>query len=215
VILAFDTATAATVVACGEPGGPVFDLRHDPDVGARPGHTAELLTLAREALASCGSSFGAVDRIGVGVGPGSFTGLRVGVSTARALALATGAELVAIGSLEALAWPFRERVVTAAIDARRGEAFVAQYEQGTLVSGPQALVAAALGDLSGDGAAVGDGAIRYREELESAGFEVPAEDATAHLIDGAALLALAAAGEPVAVDTLEPDYVRVPDATPR
>lgn len=215
MILVFDTATAATVVACGEPGSEAIELRHDPAAGERPGHTAELLTLARAVLDRAGSSFAEVDRIGVGVGPGSFTGLRVGVATARALALATGAELVGVSSLAALAWPHPDGAVTAAIDARRKEAFVAVYSDGLLVSGPEAIAGLALADLAGDGLAIGDGALRYRLELESAGYEVPADDAADHLIGGAGLLALACDGEPVAPSALQPDYVRVPDASPR
>jgi tRNA threonylcarbamoyladenosine biosynthesis protein TsaB len=211
VILAFDTATMATVVACGD-SDDFTELRHDPAKGERPGHTPQLLSLSRAALASRGARFGDVTRIGVGVGPGSFTGLRVGVSTARALALATGAELVAIGSLDALAWSFGEGIVTAAIDARRGEVFVASYENGSLVSPAAAVVPARLDDLGVAGTAVGDGAVRYRAEFRSAGFEIPRAGARAQRIAGAALIALAETGRPAAIDSMIPDYVRVPDA---
>lgn len=214
MILVFDTATAATVVACGDNRGEAARL-HLPQAGERPGHTAQLLTLAFDALAECDVAFGDVDRVGVGVGPGSFTGLRVGVSTARSLALATGAELVAISSLEALAWPHRPDPVTAVIDARRGEAFVASYENGACTRGPEAITASALPGLDGQGLAVGDGAVRYRAELEAAGFDVPGADAPDHVMGSPALLALAAAAIAVNIDSLIPDYVRVPDATPR
>jgi tRNA threonylcarbamoyladenosine biosynthesis protein TsaB len=215
VILCFDTATAATIVACGQAEGVVSELRHDPASGERPGHTAQLLELSREALAIAGGSFADVRRIGVGVGPGSFTGLRIGVATARALAFATGAELVAISSLEALAWPFRDGAVTAVIDARRSEAFVASWTDSEQTSGPEAVARGALSSLDGHGIAIGDGAILYREELESAGFTVAADGSRDHLITGAALLALTTSGEPVETDSLVPDYVRVPDAVPR
>jgi tRNA threonylcarbamoyladenosine biosynthesis protein TsaB len=215
VILAFDTATMATVVACGEAGGELVQLRHDPVAGERPAHTPQLLSLARKALQAQGASFGDVSRVGVGVGPGSFTGLRVGVATARALALGTGADLVAVGSLEALAWPFGDAVVAAAIDARRGEVFMSSQTKRAPLSDPVAIPAAELAGLEGSGPVVGDGAIRYRAKFEAGGFAVAADDAAAHLVDGRALLALAAAGEPVPVDSLTPDYVRVPDAMPR
>lgn len=215
MILVFDTATMATVVACGEPNGDSAELRHDPVAGERPAHTPQLLTLAREVLRTRGASFSDVTRIGVGVGPGSFTGLRVGVSTARSLALATGAELVAVGSLAALAWPFRESAVTAAIDARRGEVFLSSYDSGVRTRGAEAIASAALADLDGAGPVVGDGAIRYRTRFEAGGFDVPPDESREHLVGSPALLALAAAGDPVAVDSLTPDYIRVPDATPR
>ena len=83
-------------------GEPV-ELRHEPAPGERPGHAAQLLPLARRALDALGASFADVRRIGVGVGPGTFTGLRIGVATARALAQATGAEVAAVSTLEALA----------------------------------------------------------------------------------------------------------------
>ena len=214
MILAFDTATPATVVACGD-GGQEAVRWHHPESGERPGHTAELLTQAFDVLETCECTFSDIDRIGVGVGPGSFTGLRIGVATARALALATGAELVAVSSLEALAWSLRPEPVTAVIDARRGEAFVASYADGVMRSGPEAIPAGELSKLEGDGVAVGDGAIRYRSELREAGFVVPADIEPEHYIDGLALLALTAGGTPVAVDSLTPDYVRLPDATPK
>jgi tRNA threonylcarbamoyladenosine biosynthesis protein TsaB len=215
VILAFDTATMATVVACGEPGGDVAERRHDPLPGERPAHTPQLLSLSREALAAQGASFADVTRIGVGLGPGSFTGLRVGVSTARALALATGAELVPVGSLDALAWQFGADKVTAAIDARRGEVFLRAYDAGKPGRPPEAIASADLAGLTGGGPVVGDGAIRYRAEFEAAGFLVPPDDAAEHLVSAGALHTLAAAGDPVGFDSLTPDYVRVPDATLR
>src|SRR5687768_11489597 len=94
-LLAFDTATPATAV--GLLAGPQrLEARHDPSPGERPGHAAELLALARQLLDAAGLAFGDVDRIAVGTGPGTFTGLRIGVATARALAQATGAQLVGV-----------------------------------------------------------------------------------------------------------------------
>jgi tRNA threonylcarbamoyladenosine biosynthesis protein TsaB len=95
-LLAFDTSTPATVVIAGDSEGEVFEARHDPHEGERPGHTPQLLGLIEDALTRAGLEWDQVERIGVGVGPGSFTGLRVGVATARALAQARGIPLVAI-----------------------------------------------------------------------------------------------------------------------
>jgi tRNA threonylcarbamoyladenosine biosynthesis protein TsaB len=99
VILGLDTATPATVVAVLPADGEPVELRHEPAPGERPGHAAQLLPLARRALDALGASFADVRRIGVGVGPGTFTGLRIGVATARALAQATGAEVAAVSTL--------------------------------------------------------------------------------------------------------------------
>ena len=101
-ILAFDTATAATTVALAD-GNDVLEHRDDPPGGTRPRHTSRLMPLIVEVLDEAGVGWGQLDRIAVGVGPGTFTGLRIGVSTARALAEATDVELVGISTLESLA----------------------------------------------------------------------------------------------------------------
>ncbi|MEO6495873.1 MAG: tRNA (adenosine(37)-N6)-threonylcarbamoyltransferase complex dimerization subunit type 1 TsaB, partial [Solirubrobacteraceae bacterium] len=163
-----------------------------------------------------GIELSAVDRIGVGVGPGSFTGLRIGIATARALAHSTGLELAPVSTLGALAVAAGDGKVLAVLDARRGEAFVALWEGGRQVSAPRALApehlpsAAAVARL-----AVGDGALRFREQLESAGVSVPADDSPLHRVGAAGLVHLARGAPVVARDALLPEYVRSPDAKPR
>lgn len=212
MILAFDTATAATVVAAST-GDRVVERRHDPAPGERPGHTPFLLRYAHEVLAELGGSLREVERIAVGVGPGSFTGLRVGVATARGLAQASGAELVGVSSLGALACSHRGGV-RAAIDARRGEVFTALFENRVQTAPAAALPVTEIGGLE-PGLVVGDGAIRYRAEFESAGCSVPSDSDDVHRIGGAALVSLAELAAPAAPDGLLPDYVRIPDATPK
>ena len=102
-----------------------------PAPGERPGHAAQLLPLAGALLDRAGLRFGDLDRIGVGVGPGTFTGLRIGVATARALAQGSGAEVAAVSTLAALAEASgHDGPVLAVLDARRGEAFAAAYAHG-------------------------------------------------------------------------------------
>jgi tRNA threonylcarbamoyladenosine biosynthesis protein TsaB len=140
VILGLDTATPATVVAVLPDDGDPVELRHEPAPSERPGHAAQLLPLAQQAVAAVGATFADVSRIGVGVGPGTFTGLRIGVATARALAQSTGAELAAISTLDALAEAAgSDRPVLAVLDARRGEAFAAAYIAGERAAGPVAI----------------------------------------------------------------------------
>jgi tRNA threonylcarbamoyladenosine biosynthesis protein TsaB len=103
MILGLDTATAGTAVAVWAPGGPEIERRDDPPPGARPAHAGKLLALVEEAIAVSGADWDAIERIAVGVGPGSFTGLRLGIATARALAQARDLPLVGVSSLEALA----------------------------------------------------------------------------------------------------------------
>jgi tRNA threonylcarbamoyladenosine biosynthesis protein TsaB len=226
VILGLDTATPATVVAVLPDGGDPVELRHEPAPGERPGHARQLLPLAQRALASLGATFADVSRIGVGVGPGTFTGLRIGVATARALAQSTGAELAAVSTLDALAEPAATddaRRVLAVLDARRGEAFAAAYVGGERVAGPVAIAPeelpafAARAEREGDCApwlAVGDGAIRFRDRLVPAA-DVPGDDSTLHRVSALAVCRLARAAPTVDRDALLPEYVRPPDAVPR
>ncbi len=249
IVLAFDTATADTAVGLSIGGAPARTARHSPAAGERPGHVAELLGLARGLLAVAGMRWTDVERVGVGTGPGSFTGLRIGVATARALAQAGGQELVGISTLEALARgaasyppprgspgpptatpptrasslsgaPERDAGpnVLACLDARRGEAYVGAWGRGALLFDSRAAVPEDLAGLlmaPGPWRAVGDGSVRFRAELEAAGAHVPPDDSPLHHVDGAHLCELALKASPAGRDTLEPEYVRAPDAVPK
>jgi tRNA threonylcarbamoyladenosine biosynthesis protein TsaB len=224
MLLAFDTATPATVVGVARPDGTLLaERRHDPAPGERPGHGPKLLELCAQALHEADTDWPALTRLGVGVGPGTFTGLRIGVATARALAQGLGIEAVPVGTLHALALAAREGgegPVLAVLDARRGEAFVAAFApDGTELLAPAAWrpeqLPTAVGLAPGRWRAVGDGAIRFRTDLEAAGVAVAADDSELHRVDAAALCRLAADGPTVERDALVPEYVRAPDATPR
>jgi tRNA threonylcarbamoyladenosine biosynthesis protein TsaB len=218
VILGFDTATPSTAVAVWSPDHAV-ERRDDPPPGTRPAHASRLLTLI-EAIVD----WDAVERIAVGIGPGGFTGLRLGIATARALAQARDLPLVGVSSLAALAAGVRgsdppEGVrgsdpprVVAVIDARRGEVFAAAPG----VFEPVALAPAALAARIDPGSlAVGDGAVRFREELERAGAVVPADGSPLHRVSAIEICKLGATGQPAGRDALLPDYRREPDAQPR
>jgi tRNA threonylcarbamoyladenosine biosynthesis protein TsaB len=224
-VLGLDTATPATVVGVAVAGAETVERRHDPAAGARPEHAARLLPLAHEALEAAGLGWADVARIGAGVGPGSFTGLRIGVATARALAQASGAELVAVSTLEALALGALAGAgaghgVLAVLDARRGEAFAAAWLDGERVLAPVALgpeaLADAARDVARDGAsrwlAVGDGALRFRAQIEPAAVPVPADGSPLHRVSAPEVCRLAATGPAVAIEALVPEYVRAPDA---
>jgi tRNA threonylcarbamoyladenosine biosynthesis protein TsaB len=219
IVLGLDTATPATVVAVLPDEGEPIELHHEPAPSERPGHATQLLPLARRVLDAAGTTFADVDRIGVGVGPGTFTGLRIGVATARALAQGTGAELTPVSTLEALAdGAGTDRAVLAVLDARRGEAFVAAYQAGARLLEPAAVQPDDLADLADPALApwlaVGDGAIRFRDRLEPA-IEVPADASTLHRVSALAVCRLAKIARPVDRDALLPDYIRAPDAVPR
>ncbi|HTA36850.1 MAG TPA: tRNA (adenosine(37)-N6)-threonylcarbamoyltransferase complex dimerization subunit type 1 TsaB [Solirubrobacteraceae bacterium] len=137
IVLGFDTATQATVVGLRLADGSTLQARDDPPAAAHPGHATRLLAIAAELLADAGLGWTHVQRIAVGVGPGRFTGLRVGIATARGLAQSADTQLVGVSSLRALALGAAARAradgaspasgTIAVIDARRGEAFAAAY----------------------------------------------------------------------------------------
>jgi tRNA threonylcarbamoyladenosine biosynthesis protein TsaB len=201
ILLGFDTATPATAVALLDDARPgaAAQRRHEPAAGQRPGHAAQLLALAAALLGGEGLTFADVDRIAVGIGPGTFTGLRIGVATARALAQSTGAELVGVSSLRALAAEAQPLAaagtgVLAVIDARRGEAFAAGWRDGRWL-------------------AVGDGALRFREDLEGVGCTVPPAGSAQHGVSARAVCRLALeAPQGTVRDLVVPDYLRPPDA---
>jgi tRNA threonylcarbamoyladenosine biosynthesis protein TsaB len=219
-ILGFDTATPDTVVALTTDGAEPLELRHAPAPGERPGHASQLLPLARTLLDRAGLAFQDVERIGVGVGPGTFTGLRIGVATARALAQASGAEVAAVSTLRALAaGAGHDGPVLAVLDARRGEAFAAAYAGDAELLAPVAVKPEALPGLLADRPeppeawlAVGDGALAFRDKLEPAAIAVPADGHPSHRVSAVAICRLASTTAPVARDTVVPDYVRLPDA---
>jgi tRNA threonylcarbamoyladenosine biosynthesis protein TsaB len=120
IVLALDTALSAAtaVVACD---GDLVAARVEP-MGR--GHQEAIAGLVRAAMADAGVRFHDLDRIGVTIGPGSFTGLRVGIAFAKGLALAWSTPLVGIGALEALAASADGVRVAAAIDAGRGQVYL-------------------------------------------------------------------------------------------
>jgi tRNA threonylcarbamoyladenosine biosynthesis protein TsaB len=217
IVVGIDTASPSTVAGVLLRDGSVAEARDDPPEGSRGEHAARVLVLVEQALVQGGVQWGDVDRIAVGVGPGGFTGLRIGIATARALAQGRGLPLVAVGSLAALA-AGAEGTVAAVLDARRGEVFAGVWTAGRELLAPAALapgeLAERLARLDAPVQAVGDGAVRFRQELERAGVAVPADGSPVHRIGAAPLCRLGAVGEPAERDRLLPDYRREPDAKP-
>jgi tRNA threonylcarbamoyladenosine biosynthesis protein TsaB len=229
-ILAFDTATRATTVALSGVGNVIYTARDDPKPDARPGHATRLLPLTAMVLERAGIGWGEVDRIGVGVGPGTFTGLRIGIATGRALARARDIPLVGVSTLQSLALagpPATSTLVgydtvLAVLDARRGEVFAAswrmteveQFETALLL--PHVLAPEALAELvtplGPTTLAIGDGAVAFREVLERSGAFIPDDDSQLHRVTATNHCRLAP-GLPASVpDDVRPDYLRAPDA---
>jgi tRNA threonylcarbamoyladenosine biosynthesis protein TsaB len=186
-----------------------------------PQHTTALLAEIERAAAAAGG-WERVNRIAVGIGPGSFTGLRVGIATARALALSCGLPLSGVGTLDALGRGLGEvageRSSLAVLDARRGEVAAALYSAsgerfwGPLLCSPEELAAR----VAGSGGAVlcgGSGAIRFRQHLTSRAVEIPDDADPVHHVAARHVCALAAAmpGEDES-GSVAPIYLRPPDA---
>jgi len=214
-VLAFDTATASTVVGLLDAGGTLVEARHDPPPGARPEHATRLLPLVDQVV----EDWGAVARIGVGTGPGSFTGLRIGIATARGLAQGRGLALVGVSTLAVLARRLTdEHAATglAVLDARRGEAFAAAWRGGDELLAPVALRPRALVErvaaLPRPLLAAGDGSVRFRDELQAAGAEVPDDASPLHRVSARTLCEAAAEAAERRPETVVPNSLRLPDA---
>lgn len=218
-VLGFDTATAASAACVLRADGESYEVEPSPDrLGERPGHAAELMPAVARCMDEAGLGWEELDALGVGVGPGMFTGLRIGLATAHGLAAASGVELRPVSSLAALAAPATGPAL-AVIDARRDEVFAALYDGDDelwepFVAAPEA-VAERLRQRATSTLAVGDGAVRFRDILEAAGATVPDDGSSSHVVRGLSICRLAASVAPVPVEAVLPDYLRQPDAKPR
>ncbi len=162
--LAVTSSTSVVGVAVGRAGAPAAEtVAHEVATDRR--HAEELTPLVARTLADAGVTLGQIECFAVDVGPGRFTGLRVGLATVRTLALVAGRPVVALSSLEILAAAEPQRPVLAVVDARRGEVFQQQFgpdgPEGPPVVGRPDDVAPDDGGGHPPVAVVGDGADRY------------------------------------------------------
>jgi tRNA threonylcarbamoyladenosine biosynthesis protein TsaB len=200
--LVIDTSLGACQVGLFE-DGEMLAGRSEP---MERGHQERLAPMAAEVMS--GRRFDTVDRIVITVGPGSFTGLRVGLAFAKGLQLATGAPLAGVGTLEALAGS-AERAAAGVVDARRGLVYMQAFEDGRPLGAPDIVPIAEAGARLlplAEITLVGPGALLLADLLPRA------------RIDGRAapdLAAIARLGEAApASDDLSPLYLRAPDARP-
>ncbi|MEZ4228045.1 MAG: tRNA (adenosine(37)-N6)-threonylcarbamoyltransferase complex dimerization subunit type 1 TsaB [Polyangiaceae bacterium] len=199
-VLAFETSTRRGSCALWEGDQLLLEQRHEvPNA-----HGEQLPKLLERCMTEVGWSRTSIDRLGVGIGPGSFTGLRVGIALAQGIALGLGRPLVGVGSLEALAWVARGELRVALIDARRGELFVQAFDPGDVALG--AAVALAREDVASWVATHVDGEpVWLGEPARELGLEAPIHD-----LPAAAQVAELALGRDAS--PFEPLYVRAADA---
>jgi tRNA threonylcarbamoyladenosine biosynthesis protein TsaB len=224
VILGLDTATADTAVAVLDGDEVRSEECVGPGEDGRPEHGRALLGLVEGAVTAVGG-WDAIELIAAGVGPGSFTGVRIGLSTARALAQARGVPVVGVSTTAALATALSadggsssSTLAIGVVDARRGEVF-ASVDRG---DGPSAPIVCppdqlekALGGGLGGAVAAGAGAVRFRDEIEAAGIAVRPEADPANHVSAGSVCRLAERvprRERLAPGGLVPIYMRRPDA---
>ena len=191
LILAFDTATSVATSAL---------VRDGNVLGERVSTAVRVLEDVDALLRGAQVEPSDLDALAVGIGPGSFTGVRMGLAAARGIAFAVGLPVAGVSTLGALAAGAPDAV--AVIDAKRREVFVRQG--GEIVALPAAAFEAP------GRVCVGDGAVRYREHLERTGSTVPPDDSELH-VPHARFHALLARDFGSA-DIVEPVYIRAPDA---
>ena len=190
--LAFDTATG--IASCA--------LVRDGEVlGERTLPAVAVLAAADELLRDAGLEPRDLDLLAVGIGPGSFTGVRIGLAVARGLALALDLPVAGVSTLDALAAGAPGAVPV--IDARRREVFA------TVAGEPMAVAPAEL-EIEQGRSYVGDGAVRHRTVIEDGGGVVPPDESELHVPRARFHAQLAGTG--VDAELVEPVYLRLPDA---
>lgn len=212
MILALDTCLGACSVAVLD-GDTVLAARVEP---MTRGHQERIAVLAEEVMAQAGAAFSGLTRIGVTIGPGAFTGLRVGLSFAKGLALALDIPCVGVGTLEALAASAddaaRAGFVAAVLDAKLGQVHLQAFDGGISLMAPDALelgvAAARLAELYSGGPVtlIGPGAPLLAEVLSDATvLTMAAPDPV--------VVARLAARAPRPTASPRPLYLRAPYAT--
>ena len=167
-ILALDTATQSCSVAVTDEGSLSAEL----SIVKSQTHSKHLMELIHSVLEIAGFHPGDLDGLAVTIGPGSFTGLRIGISTVKGLAYALARPVVGISTLEALAWQCGQTsyLICPLLDARKGEVYGATYRfnKGQLIqkTGPRAMVPeAVVEDIKSPCVFIGTGARLYRQDI--------------------------------------------------
>jgi tRNA threonylcarbamoyladenosine biosynthesis protein TsaB len=219
-LLGIDTSTSAASACVVLGDGRAFEVAPPAErLQRQPAHASELMPAVAEVMARAGVSWPDLDAIAVGVGPGTFTGLRIGIATARALAGASGLPLRRVSSLAALAAGIEAPLRLPLIDARRGELFGALYDGDERLWPPFVAPPDELVERLRNGRftplAAGDGSVKFRELLEEAGIQVLPTESEAHVVRALHVCRLGAEAPDEPPEAVLPDYLRDPDAKPQ
>jgi tRNA threonylcarbamoyladenosine biosynthesis protein TsaB len=216
-ILAIDTALPAVSVCVLDSGAQQPVARQS--LAMERGHAEALMPLVAQTIAEVEGGFAAIDRVAVTVGPGSFTGIRIGIAAARGIALALGADVVGVSTLAAFAAPLlsedSEGIVAAAIDARHGQVFFTAYGvAGRVLTSPRVLGLRDACRLLGAGRvrAVGSGAPLLRDEAYAYGGDITVVDSSPSP-DIVAVARLGLVADPRNAPA-RPIYLKAPDVKP-
>ncbi|MGO8737512.1 tRNA (adenosine(37)-N6)-threonylcarbamoyltransferase complex dimerization subunit type 1 TsaB [Rhodoblastus sp.] len=216
-ILAIDTALPAVSVCVLDEGADEPVARDS--VAMEKGHAEALMPMIEKLMAKVEGGFASLDRVAVTVGPGSFTGIRIGVAAARGIALARGLDVVGVSTLAAFAAPLlageADGIVATAIDARHGHVYFSAYGPGgRLLTSPRILAVKDACRLLGGARvrAAGSGALLLRDEAALSGADIM-------VVNGAAapdILAVARLGLAASPGNApaRPIYLKAPDAQP-
>jgi tRNA threonylcarbamoyladenosine biosynthesis protein TsaB len=213
LILALDASTPVTTVAVAHGNARDREVLAEVTTTGR-GASETLLPAVQAALDLAGEELDSVELVVAGVGPGTFTGIRIAAATARALSAGTGMALARNSTLDALAAPALSCSpdVLAVLDARRGQVFARRFSG----AGPTTDIYCVRPEellVEGEPVLVGDGAVRYREVLTGLG-RIPPDDSPLHRVTAAGHV-VSADLTPVGPEDLVPIYVREPDAEVR
>lgn len=219
-ILAIDTCFDGCSACVAEHQGRAVAVLSARRERFETGHAERLVPMVGEVVGEAGLSFDQIGRIAVTVGPGTFTGTRIGVAAARALGLATGAGTVGVSSLAAMAEVARRQLgavpLAVVVDARRGEVYAQSFGSGgdeqsspALLSLEDAARVAGEGDIVFVGSGAAAVAVIARGHGRAATALLP------DLLPDATAVAQLAARLPCCDTTVAPLYLRPPDAKPQ
>ena len=213
LILALDASTPVTTVALARVEEAGRETLAEVSVSAR-GASEALLPAVHASLDLAGKGLGSVELVLAGVGPGTFTGIRIAAATARALSAGTGIALSKNSTLAALAAPALSCSgdVLAVLDARRGQVFARRFSEDGPATGVYCVRPEDLA-IEGGPFVVGDGAVRYRDALSGIGH-IPPDYSPLHRVTAAGHV-ISADLRAVSAEELVPIYIREPDAEVR